>query len=669
MIVRKSVSLASAALLASLGLAAGLTPLASAQTMMTLTASATDVTAGTPVTFTVHDPNATANTEFELGIMNQLGHTWWTGYGTSPAITLNHLTPGAYVVTGWALSRSLVQAHKWGMAQPTAADVLYVGSTVSLNVTTSQENGETLATVEVSSTGINNPVYALAWQMPNGQWTTNNAFQESPTFTVPLPMAGTYQFVAYAAPYGAPMNVADALKSAPVSLAVSVPAAGVTLTPATGALRADSQGLDPVTVTVTNAWGQPLSTFSGSVTVSDTAGQLVAANSTSPTSTLVVPIVNGTGTFSVLAQNSAGIDQITASNLMANPGSAVLPNVSYGSTSIATRASGGNISTLNTIEPVASTVDAQNGDQNPYGLVIDTYAGTPTAPNPFYGDLLVSNFSNSQGVNGAGTTIEAINPNTGAVTRFSADADGPVALAVSPKGPLWIANFGTNGTNGNDMVLTPAGSLFPNGGSVIQSPLFDGPWGQVFVPNQTAPAFLVTNALNGTIDAMYDFAPPNFNTDTQVSVIGQGLAHMGTNASNVEGPQGMVYDPNTHMVYVTDAADNSIRAFYWNGPGTPNQGQGQLIYQGGALNKPAGITLDPLNGDLLVVNQGNNNLVEIALNNGHAYVAGQKVLDSTPVNPETGAGSALFGVTATVSNGQLLVYFTDDNTNTVDVLK
>jgi hypothetical protein len=428
-------------------------------------------------------------------------------------------------------------------------------------------------------------------------------------------------------------------------------------------------GVDPVTVTVTNAWGQPLSTFSGTVTVTDTAGQLLAPGSSTPTNSVTVPIMNGTGTVSVLAANSAGMDQLTASNLMANQGSAVLPNVTYGSTTVATRASGGNISTLNTIQPVASTVDAQNGDQNPYGLVIDTFAGTATAPNPYYGDLLVSNFSNSQGVNGAGTTIEAVNPNSGAVTRFSADAQGPVALAVSPKGPLWIANFGTNGTNGNDMVLTPSGSLFPNGGSVIQSPLFDGPWGQVFVPNPTTPAFFVTNALNGTIDAMYGFAPPNFNTDTQVSVIGQGLAHSGTNATNVEGPQGMVYDPNTHMVYVTDTADNSIRAYYWDGAGTPNQGEGQLIYQGGALNKPAGITLDPINGDLLVVNQGNNNLVEIALNNGHAYVAGQKVLDSTPVNPTTGAGSALFGVAATVSNGQLMVYFTDDNTNTVDVLK
>ncbi|MDA8199461.1 MAG: hypothetical protein M0Z54_08525 [Thermaerobacter sp.] len=327
------------------------------------------------------------------------------------------------------------------------------------------------------------------------------------------------------------------------------------------------------------------------------------------------------------------------------------------------------IGALHQIDVVASTVNPANGDTNPYGVVWDTFAGTATSPNPYYGDLLVSNFNNQAGVNGAGSTIEAINPQTGAVSTWTTAAAGPVALAVSPKGPVWIANFGTEGTNGNVMVLTPQGQVFPNGGSVIARSQFAGPWGQVFVPNPTAPAFLVTNGLSGTIDAMYGFSPPSFSTDTEVAVIGSGLAHAGNTAGTVMGPQGMVYDPATHMVYVTDAADNSIRAFYWNGPNTPNQGQGRLVYQGGALKAPAGITIDPLNGDLLVVNQGNNHLVELRLGRKRARVVGQKVLDRTPVNPRTGAGSALFGVAAAVSHGRLKVFFTNDNTNTVDVLK
>jgi hypothetical protein len=325
---------------------------------------------------------------------------------------------------------------------------------------------------------------------------------------------------------------------------------------------------------------------------------------------------------------------------------------------------------LTHVAVVASTVDRQNGDTNPYGLTMDTYPGTPAAPNPFYGDLLVSNFSDRAGVNGRGSTVEAVNPATGQVTRFTASANGPVALAVSPKGPLWIANFGFEGVDGNVEVVTPAGASFPNqDGTITNTSYLDGPWGQVFVPNASAPAFLVTNALNGTVVAMYGFSPPTFNTDTKFQVIGSGLAHQGSDAADVQGPQGMVYDPKTHLVYVTDTADNSIRAFSWNGPNTPDQGQGQLIYQGGALKGPAGITIDPLNGDLLVVNTQNNKLVELGLTAKGAVVVAQRVLDRTAVNPRTGAGSALFGVYATVNaQHQLMVYFTDDNTDTVDVL-
>lgn len=370
--------------------------------------------------------------------------------------------------------------------------------------------------------------------------------------------------------------------------------------------------------------------------------------------------------------------------------------------------SSGTIAGLHQIQVVASTVNLENQDGNPYGLTMDTFAGTETSPNPYYGDLLISNFSNAAGINGAGTTIEAINPTTGTVTTLSHAASGPVALAVSPKGPIWIANFGTKGTNGNVQVLKPNGAEFPNGGSIISTSALHGPWGQVFVP-ATVPAFLVANALNGTIEAMYDFAPPHFNTDTQFKTIGAGLAHSGLTAANVQGPQGMVYDPATKMIYITDTADNSIRAYFWNGPSTPNQGTGQLIYQGGPLAGPVGITRDPLNGDLLVVNSLRNTLVELALNpmpptspvaavhsirqsrmigpfnpvppatpvGEHApqslmraHVVAVKTLDRTPVNPMTGAGSALFGVYATRNaQGHLLVYFTDDNTNTVDVLK
>lgn len=346
------------------------------------------------------------------------------------------------------------------------------------------------------------------------------------------------------------------------------------------------------------------------------------------------------------------------------------------------------------ISTISSTIDPVNGDTNPYAVAI----------NPANGALYVSNFSNSAGTNGAGTTIEKIV--NGQPQTFFASATGPAAMAFSPKGPLWIANFGQWGTDGNVQVTKPTGASFGTDG-LITNPAIQGPWGMAFAPSFTSadgtsspPAFFVASALNGSIEAMYGFSPPNFNSDTKVLQIGSGLAHWGSNANNIVGPQGMAWDAMNDTLYVTDGADNSIRAYHWWGASTTDQGTGQVVYQGAPLNTPAGIAIDPLSGDLLVVNQGNNNIIELALPPvppvpptpmsamtpvtpaanlaspagappvatpptppmPMAHVVGQRVLD-------TGAAGALFGIAATTdASGNLVVYFTDDNTNTVNEL-
>lgn len=329
----------------------------------------------------------------------------------------------------------------------------------------------------------------------------------------------------------------------------------------------------------------------------------------------------------------------------------------------------GRINELHSNTVVSSTVDTQNGDQNPYAVAIDNRPGSLTA-----GQVFVSNFSDVNGTNGAGSTIERIV--NGQPVRFAAGANGPVAMAFSPKGPLWIANFGQNGSDGFVQVTTPNGGAFANEGGVVTNTNVQGPWGQAFAPGYTdengvavPPAFFVTGAQNGTVAAMFGFSPPNFNQTTRFAILGSGLAHTGTTANDIEGPQGMAWDASNHTLYVTSTADNSIRAFQWLGANTPNQGEGQVVYQGPALNKPVGLAIDPVNGDLLVVNQGVNKLVEIHLDGNEAHVVGQVVLDPTPVNPTTGAGSALFGLAATEdANGNLVVYYGDDNTNTLNKL-
>ncbi len=115
--------------------------------------------------------------------------------------------------------------------------------------------------------------------------------------------------------------------------------------------------------------------------------------------------------------------------------------------------------------------------------------------------------------------------------------------------------------------------------------------------------------------------------------------------------------------WVANFTGNNVQIFSTNG--------GAPVFQGAPLNTPAGSALNPLNGDLLLVNQLDNNLVEIGppIQGNDDRVVAVRTLDRTKVNQKTGAGSALFGLAATAdSGGNLKVYFTDDNTNTLDAL-
>jgi DNA-binding beta-propeller fold protein YncE len=180
-------------------------------------------------------------------------------------------------------------------------------------------------------------------------------------------------------------------------------------------------------------------------------------------------------------------------------------------------------------------------------------------------------------------------------------------------------------------------------------------------------AFFSTNVLSGTIDRFTDFHPPNFNDDSVTIQIGSDFAHVGTNITTAFGPQGMIWLPMGDVLYIAVGADSSISALSPVSTSKNDLGSGFTIYQGLPLNKPAGLGFNPENGNLIAVNQGDNRAIEINARTGRVVSA--LLLDKTPVNPLTGAGSALFGVyVALDDDGEVLVYFTNDNTNTVNVL-
>jgi hypothetical protein len=120
------------------------------------------------------------------------------------------------------------------------------------------------------------------------------------------------------------------------------------------------------------------------------------------------------------------------------------------------------------------------------------------------------------------------------------------------------------------------------------------------------------------------------------------------------------------VVLASDPVNNRIAAFPNANGIRGGTGKGITVFQDKPLNVPGGLALNPFNNDILVVNLNDNNLVELNLADGS--VVAVKTLDPLVVDAQ-GNNSALFGVAATKDNaGNLLVYFTNDNTNTLNVL-
>jgi DNA-binding beta-propeller fold protein YncE len=88
---------------------------------------------------------------------------------------------------------------------------------------------------------------------------------------------------------------------------------------------------------------------------------------------------------------------------------------------------------------------------------------------------------------------------------------------------------------------------------------------------------------------------------------------------------------------------------------TPN-----VVFSGAPLSSPENVVIDPANGNLLVVNAGNNKLVEITPNG--QVVA---VRDLAPGEP----AGALFGLAvSTDSAGNPVIYYVNDIENSLHQL-
>jgi hypothetical protein len=331
------------------------------------------------------------------------------------------------------------------------------------------------------------------------------------------------------------------------------------------------------------------------------------------------------------------------------------------------------IGKFSTVTPVASTKPS-NGDLNPYGIVT-----VPSSVGSLMrGSLLISNFNNSENLQGTGTTLVQITPG-GTQSLFAQINPATVpcpggvglttALAVLPRGYVVVGSLPTS----NGMAATAkAGCLIvlDNKGHVVETisggPI-NGPWDLTAVGDDQNTVLFVTNVLNGTVAS--GKTPVNEGTVVRITlhtdkhhpptvtseqVIANGFPERTDPAALVVGPTGVTLGWNG-VLYVADTQGNRIAAV----PNalfrhSPFPGAGITVAKGGFLNNPLGLELAP-NGDILAANANDGNIVE-----------------TTPFGAEfqpfdTGAeGGGLFGLT--LSQGRPGVYFVNDTENELDLL-
>ncbi len=331
-----------------------------------------------------------------------------------------------------------------------------------------------------------------------------------------------------------------------------------------------------------------------------------------------------------------------------------------------------NLKRISLVGSTAAILDPKGqhtvmADANPYKVVI--VPDNINMPGLKAGDLLVSNIGGED----KGTTLVSFPKKMGPGHQFnvmeSAGLVGPAGIAFNMQsGTIWVACMGANDVQ----ILKPDGNVF----STITSGMFAKPWGITSnngMANKaigSTGAFFVSNVADATIDRI-DILPQRGQALPQFKVT--QIAQLTKNGEKTKSELRWLPKLNVKgkelkdVLLAIDPANNRIAAFPNSSTIAKAANQGVTVFQGKPLNVPGGFAINPINGDLLVVNLADNNMVE--LNMARGKVVATKQVDNVPVDPTNNNGSALFGVTATKDEqGNLLVYYTDDNTNALHML-
>lgn len=255
---------------------------------------------------------------------------------------------------------------------------------------------------------------------------------------------------------------------------------------------------------------------------------------------------------------------------------------------------------------VVSTIPS-NGDVNPYGVAFVPRGFPAGMLNP--GDVLVSNFNNSQNLQGTGTTIVRVPPTGNVSLFFTASPQQPglsTALGILQEGLVIVGYFpstdGTCGTAGNGGLLV-INSVGQQVQTITDQNYINGPWDMTVYDfgGGRVDAF-ISNGLSGTITRLDMKISGGMLTMQSKTKVASGYLFQCDPVTFVDAPTGLVYDPTRDVLYVASTVDNAVFAVPHAAERTDDGGTGQVVYRDSThLHGALGLAAAP-NGDLLVSN-------------------------------------------------------------------
>ena len=321
--------------------------------------------------------------------------------------------------------------------------------------------------------------------------------------------------------------------------------------------------------------------------------------------------------------------------------------------------------------PSVSTIPA-NGDVNPYGVAFVPRA-IQAGGGLQAGDILVSNFNDSNNLQGLGTTILRVDAAGNTSTFFTSPRPQTgltAALGILSNGFVLIGNLPTaDGTGataqaGRLAVLDRFGNFL---GTLGTTAVVDGPWGMAVDDlgaggTGTAHVF-ISNVLSGVISRI-DIIYTPASVSATATVLANGFNHRIDPAALVLGPSGLAYSAANDTLYVASSADNAIYQIP-----TASKAQSVIaamlfIQDFTHLHGPLDLAILP-DGHFVVADSDGSNADPNQPSELVEYSATGQFLAQMSIDPNNGGA---FGLAVNnIGWGTIRMGFVDDNANTLNI--